>query len=40
MRFIVTDIHTGEYPDLSSIVLGEEDWAWGGWSRFVLMDFT
>lgn len=29
MRFIVTDLRTGEYPDLSSIALGVEDWAWG-----------
>lgn len=29
VKFQVTDIRTGEYPDLSSIALGVEDWAWG-----------
>lgn len=30
VKFDVTDIRTGEYPDLPSIVLGVEGWALGG----------
>lgn len=28
VKFHVTDIRTGEYPDLASIALGVEEWAW------------
>lgn len=29
VKFQITDIRTGEYPDIPSIVFGvEEDWAW------------
>lgn len=29
MKFSVIDTRTGEYPDLASIALGVEEWAWG-----------